>query len=70
MNKQWNGTNRSITEIFFSLGEIMLNISDPNVSYLIGLLQADGHIGHGKGQKGKLSYEMIILAVVKKFRRN
>jgi len=38
----------------------MLNVEKQEYSYLVGLLQADGHMHKGKGQKGKMSYEISI----------
>lgn len=37
-----------------------MQIENKDNSYLIGLLQADGHMSQGKGQKGKMCYEISI----------
>ncbi|MGW4725626.1 LAGLIDADG family homing endonuclease [Streptomyces sp. NPDC004291] len=35
-----------------------MDLEDPGYAYMFGFLQADGHLGRGTGQKGKLSVEI------------
>ncbi|PWK73028.1 hypothetical protein BCL76_10248 [Streptomyces sp. CG 926] len=35
-----------------------MDLTDPRYAYMFGFLQADGHLAHGAGQKGRLTVEI------------